>query len=132
MDKYHDFNVEDFAEDPYFYAWVASPDSENEQFWNEWIKTHPEKYAVITEARTILLSVIEVNEDEVSTERVSKLWNQIEEGIEAIDKYQQFSAEDFADDPSFFTWVTEPDEATKTFWHNWLKLNTALSRKPNR
>ena len=123
MDKYHDFNVEDFAEDPYFYAWVASPDSETEQFWNEWIKTHPEKYAVITEARTILLSVIEVNEDEVSTERVSKLWNQIEEGIEAIDKYQQFSAEDFADDPSFFTWVTEPDEATKTFWHNWLKLN---------
>ncbi|OJJ15343.1 hypothetical protein BKI52_38665 [marine bacterium AO1-C] len=123
MDKYHDFKVEDFAEDPYFYAWVASPDSENEQFWNEWIEKHPEKYAVITEARTILLSVIEVNEDEVPTERVSQLWNQIEEGIEALDKYQQYSAEDFADDPSFFTWVTEPDEATKTFWHNWLKLN---------
>ena len=123
MDKYHDFNVEDFAEDSYFYAWVVSPDSENERFWNEWIEKYPEKYAVITEARTILLSVIEVDEDEVSDQRVSQLWNQIEDGIEALDKYQQYSAEDFADDPSFFAWVTEPDEATKTFWHHWLNLN---------
>ncbi len=123
MDKYHDFNVEDFAEDSYFYAWVVSPDSENERFWNEWIEKYPEKYAVITEARTILLSVIEVDEDEVSGQRVSQLWNQIEDGIEALDKYQQYSAEDFADDPSFFAWVTEPDEATKTFWHHWLNLN---------
>ena len=123
MDKYHDFHVEDFAEDPYFYAWVTSPDSENEKFWNEWIEKHPEKYAVITEARTILLSVIEVKEDEVPIQRVANLWNQIEEGIDALDKYQQYSAEDFADDPMFFAWITEPDEATKTFWHNWLEVN---------
>lgn len=122
MDKYHDFNVEDFAEDPNFYAWVTNPDSESNEFWNQWIEKHPDKYAVITEART-LLSAIDIAENDVLEQRVISLWNSIEDGIEALDKYQQYTAENFADDPYFFAWVTEPDEQSKSFWHTWLDIN---------
>jgi Rad3-related DNA helicase len=122
MDKYHNFNVEDFAEDPQFYAWVTNPDPESEDFWNQWIEKHPEKYAIITEART-LIGALDMTDDDVSEERVQSLWNKIEDGIDALDQYADFTAEDFADDPSFFAWVTEPDEATEQRWTAWLAQN---------
>ncbi|EAY31602.1 FecR family protein [Microscilla marina] len=123
MDKYHDFNVEDFAEDPQFYAWVTNPDPKSNDFWNQWIEKHPDKYAVITEARA-LLGALDIVEEDVPTERIHSLWNKIDAGIEALDKYKQYTtAEDFADDPSFFAWVTEPNKEADQHWKAWLEQN---------
>ncbi|MTI32228.1 FecR family protein [Xanthovirga aplysinae] len=38
-------------------------------------------------------------------------------------KYQEYSAEDFAQDPFFCQWVLCPDQNTQKFWEKWRKEN---------
>lgn len=51
------YQVEDFILDPYFQKWVKNPDSQTEDFWNSWIKQHPEKYAILEKAKNFLSSL---------------------------------------------------------------------------
>jgi len=55
--KYEDFDVEDFASDDYFWKWVKEPSREMEEFWETWMRLHPEKKNAIQEAKMLLLSV---------------------------------------------------------------------------
>lgn len=55
MMHYDDYGVEDFASDPHFIRWVLQPDPEQEAFWQKWLQHHPEKAALLAEARKMVL-----------------------------------------------------------------------------
>lgn len=55
--KYEDFDVRDFASDAYFWKWVKEPSRETEEFWETWMRLHPEKRSAIQEARALLLAI---------------------------------------------------------------------------
>ena len=38
-----------------------------------------------------------------------------------INQYSHYSAEDFAEDPGFRKWITEPDEDSERFWNRYLQ-----------
>lgn len=54
---YCNYNVNDFVWDEDFRNWVLSPSKISEQFWQEWIKLHPESMADIEAAREIIFSL---------------------------------------------------------------------------
>ena len=44
MEKdYLHYTMYDFIADEFFQRWANSPDKETNDFWNKWIKDHPEK-----------------------------------------------------------------------------------------
>lgn len=51
---YNDYGPEDFASDPDFIQWVLRPDPGQDAFWKEWLHQHPEKAAVLAEARKMV------------------------------------------------------------------------------
>lgn len=55
--KYNKFSVYDFLKDESFQKWVKAPNPASDRFWNSWIKEHPEKEEIVTEARKIMLSI---------------------------------------------------------------------------
>lgn len=55
--KYEDFDVPDFVSDAYFWKWVKEPSQETEEFWETWMRLHPEKKSMVLEARQLLLAV---------------------------------------------------------------------------
>ncbi|WPU92784.1 FecR family protein [Mucilaginibacter sabulilitoris] len=57
MDKYEDYTIEDFLSDEPFMTWVLTPDPAQEKFWNNWLTEHPEKQALASRAKNILLSL---------------------------------------------------------------------------
>ena len=59
---YENYNVEDFIQDKEFNRWIKSPNSDNKNFWENWMACHPEKSQSIALAREVLLSVNYQNE----------------------------------------------------------------------
>lgn len=59
--SYSEFTVEDFVLNKHFQKWVFSPDAESNLFWQSWLQRHPEKKAVLQEARAILIKLPRVN-----------------------------------------------------------------------
>lgn len=57
MADYHKYQLEDFLADRQFVNWVLSPESCSDLFWKSWLKNHPEKEALINEARFIIQHV---------------------------------------------------------------------------
>jgi ferric-dicitrate binding protein FerR (iron transport regulator) len=51
---YNDFTAEQFAEDNWFQQWVLKMDQEQEEFWLTWLDKHPDRLAVILEARQLV------------------------------------------------------------------------------
>ncbi|NID10150.1 FecR family protein [Fibrivirga algicola] len=43
--------------------------------------------------------------------------------LAAMPDYSTFSAEDFASDPAFQTWVNTPTSDTNAFWHDWVQAH---------
>ncbi|SOD13363.1 FecR family protein [Pedobacter xixiisoli] len=57
MKNYENFGVEDFLADESFIDWVKLPNDEQDQFWAEFMASHPAKQEEIDRAKTILLSL---------------------------------------------------------------------------
>ncbi|WP_234859203.1 FecR domain-containing protein [Aquimarina aquimarini] len=53
---YKEMNFEELIEDTEFQNWVYSPSLLSNDFWQDFLKKHPEKKAVIKEAKMFLLS----------------------------------------------------------------------------
>src|SRR5687767_14697896 len=53
MDKQYD-TIEDFINDDEFARWVAHPNEQSDLFWRRFIEAHPDKVALIEEARSFL------------------------------------------------------------------------------
>ncbi len=77
---YSKFNVADFVADPFFRDWVLRPDSDHEEFWQEWSLLHPEQNDVIMEARQVLFQS-GLPHFQLSESEISSLWTSIKAEI---------------------------------------------------
>jgi len=76
MKDYRLFDITDFVLDEDFIRWVHAKQEEDELFWNDWLRRHPEKHLVIAEARRILESLKTTQElipEEVVAQEVDRL-----------------------------------------------------------
>lgn len=55
-EKYIPYSTEDFVLDTYFMQWVLHPDTENDLFWNEFLRRYPEKKDEIEQAMLLIES----------------------------------------------------------------------------
>ncbi|SFU18020.1 ferric-dicitrate binding protein FerR, regulates iron transport through sigma-19 [Algoriphagus locisalis] len=77
---YSDFSIEDYLVDPFFKEWVLYSTPEHDEFWMRWIKAHPEKSALLEEARSLVLS-LENSKEEMSPEELKDVWSLIQEDV---------------------------------------------------
>lgn len=57
MKDFRLFDIADFVMDEDFIRWVKEKRKEDNDFWDNWLNKHPEKYMTIAEARRILESI---------------------------------------------------------------------------
>jgi len=57
MKDYQFFEFDDFLEDVAFRRWVFHPLPQDEGFWQSWLAGHPDKQAVVQQARQQLLAI---------------------------------------------------------------------------
>lgn len=55
--KYRDYSVVDFVTDDFFVDWVKNPNEESSAFWNEYITSNPVQRQVISDAKSLILSI---------------------------------------------------------------------------
>jgi ferric-dicitrate binding protein FerR (iron transport regulator) len=75
-DKYIHYEALDFAQDDDFIHWVKQTDKANPVFWDSWQQAHPEKLALIQEAKYFVTSIV-VRDIEPSEEQVENIWQKI-------------------------------------------------------
>jgi transmembrane sensor len=76
------YTATDFVRDALFQKWVVAPDAASRSFWEGWLKRHPEKKAVVAEARKIIL-LLGFEEDTSANEAFIEVWNRIQAGKES-------------------------------------------------
>ncbi len=78
---YENYQVSDFVTDDFFRKWVLSPDEKNQAYWQDWIRQHPDKQAVIKQARLLVLMT---NIEPVSTneENQQEIWENISHALD--------------------------------------------------
>jgi transmembrane sensor len=69
--QYTAYSSTDFINDPYFQTWVIRPDEQSNDFWNNWLKQHPEKKEVVEQAKSFLLELA-FKEDFPSDEQIQQ------------------------------------------------------------
>ncbi|QDH78222.1 DUF4974 domain-containing protein [Echinicola soli] len=81
-------HIEDFLEDETFRTWVLSKGNMRSLFWENWLKDHPGRSAILYEAKEILLALEEENvEEEVWNEAdQTRLLNTINTAIDLPDR----------------------------------------------
>lgn len=57
MRNYDDFAVADFIQDDYFLKWVKHPSQESDEFWEQWLKLHPDRKSELLQARMLILAL---------------------------------------------------------------------------
>lgn len=55
MKDYKEFSADDFITDDRFIRWVRFPDANQDKFWSDFVKQHPERLSQVEEARQFLL-----------------------------------------------------------------------------
>lgn len=78
--QYNEYDAIAFAEEPSFIRWVRRKEPKAKEFWEKWLKEHPEKQAIIKEA-TILVQAIQIKEVAPAQSRIDGLWNKIDTTI---------------------------------------------------
>ena len=102
--KYDHYTLEDFLTDDYFLTWVKHPTTENTAFWSSWLKTHPEKAAVVEEARTLIRS-LDFHQEEIAEDRIAQLQLAI---------HQRINQGDYVPNPVVFT--ESPSTHQRWYW----------------
>ena len=57
MKNYNIFSVEEFVQDAYFRKWSLGELSPNDTFWENWLKSNPEKITIIEEAKSLVIAL---------------------------------------------------------------------------
>jgi ferric-dicitrate binding protein FerR (iron transport regulator) len=78
---FSEYTVADFVGDPFFRDWVLRPDSDHEEFWQEWCRLHPEKVETIDEARRVLFN-LGLPHYQLPELSISTLWSAIQADIQ--------------------------------------------------
>lgn len=76
--EYLDYSVEEFLADEQFQQWVLAPEEENQQFWENFLRTYPEKKQVVVQAREVLQSIVSKEISLVEESRLDTLWQRID------------------------------------------------------
>lgn len=80
MDKYENYEAEDFLSDESFISWVLDPRSVHLPFWNKWISEHPHRAQNINKAKKVLLSLsIKPVDDELTDQEMLIISEYIEQ-----------------------------------------------------
>ncbi len=75
---YSNFSLEDFLADEYFQQWALQPAPEDERFWEAFLRDHPHRRAIVTQAKDMLRS-FRFDEDPAHTSKqVAQVWSRIE------------------------------------------------------
>lgn len=77
--SYNQYSVNDFVLDDYFIKWVKFPDPQTDAFWQNWLKDHPQKEAIIEEARQIAL-FFSLPGKHLNEKDKDDLWERIQSG----------------------------------------------------
>lgn len=76
--EYLDYSLEDFLADERFQQWVLAPEKTDSQFWENWLKAHPEKQPVVAQARQMLKRMAYNESPDVKDMQLDKLWQRID------------------------------------------------------
>ena len=57
MRNYEDFTAADFIQDDYFLKWAKHPTPESDEFWEQWLKLHPDRKSELLQARRLVLGL---------------------------------------------------------------------------
>ena len=57
MKTYLSYKTEDFVQDPYFRKWALNELAPEDRFWETWRTTHPEQYAMLEKARSMVIAL---------------------------------------------------------------------------
>ncbi len=79
---YNDYTTNDFIKDEGFHLWVLKPDSVSDKFWNQLLSEHPEKKALIDEAKHFILT-LRFEKDQPHNAVQRELWKNVEKEIKA-------------------------------------------------
>src|SRR5688572_32742495 len=81
MKDFRLYDITDFVLDEDFIRWVQNKIPEDDLFWNNWLRQHPQKHLVVAEARRIIESIqVEPTTtvpDEDITQEIDKLFQTI-------------------------------------------------------
>lgn len=57
MKDYRLFDISDFVMDEDFIRWINQKETTDNEFWDNWLAQHPDKYMIVAEAKRILESI---------------------------------------------------------------------------
>jgi transmembrane sensor len=89
MKDFRLYDIMDFVMDEDFIRWVQQKHPDDEAFWNNWLKSYPEKHLLVAEARRIL--------DSIRIEQ--KVFTQEEIDLEAGKLLQTINGQSLQDSP---------------------------------
>lgn len=78
---YTTYDALELAGDAWFIKWIVEGDPEALRFWQAWQEAHPEKQAMLEEARK-LVRAIHFKEQPTSPEKIKSIWQNIDTLIE--------------------------------------------------
>ncbi len=76
MDKYLQYDYNDFTQEPSFVNWVRTSNKEDELFWNKWIEKNPEKNEEVEKARKVVSQLV-FKEPKTEKALEDKIWSKI-------------------------------------------------------
>jgi len=74
---YTKYDAMELAADAWFIQWIVEGDPEANQFWQDWLKAHPDRQAIVDEAR-LLVKAISFKESPTDKNTVQRLWQNID------------------------------------------------------
>jgi transmembrane sensor len=102
MKDYPAYTLTDLLEDEDFIRWVQDQRPADQAFWEEWLRTHPGKRALVAEARRILES-FNISQKHISNEEVQQETARL---LKAIGRPVQQAPTPPAAKPFLQRWVT--------------------------
>ncbi len=86
---YTDYTAQQLAQDENFQAWVLHPNAEDQAFWENWLREHPDKRNEVAQARTLLLGW-RFEEPTVTTREMAQLRQKVMQQVAGEPTYQRW------------------------------------------
>jgi ferric-dicitrate binding protein FerR (iron transport regulator) len=103
--QYSQFTLNDFLLDDFFIQWVKSPDPQTNLFWEGWLAEHPEKKALVTEARQLVLDLSTTQGKQLNEQDKRQLWNTINQRRTAAKSPRESRSKTPASRPILIEWI---------------------------
>jgi ferric-dicitrate binding protein FerR (iron transport regulator) len=77
--EYVDYSLEHFLADEYFQQWVLDPQQDSTRFWESWLLLHPDRQALVEQARQLILYMASQQQEEaLGDSQQEALWQRIQ------------------------------------------------------